>query len=127
MHAAASRLTDTPRPEGLPGVVAIGQGRRLADNATHAGEPKLIVSANVYARLLTLADQAPLDGLPLAPRTLAHARTLGYNQIGQVRCTTTNRLVADFGVEHADELLRALYAFGLTQQDSGSRSRDLAE
>lgn len=90
-------------------------------------KPRLVVSASVYARLLSLADQAPLENLPLDPRTLARARTMGYNQIGQVRCTTANRLVADFGVEHADELLRALYAFGLKQQDSGSRDVDPVE
>lgn len=127
MYAAARRLTDSQRPDGLPGVVAIGPGRRLADSLLPAGEAKLIVPASVYSRLLSLADQAPLDGLPLAPRTLARAKTMGYNQIGQVRCTTANRLVADFGVEHADELLRALYAFGLRQQDSGSVGRELAE
>ena len=107
----------------MPGILAVSQGRRTASG----GEAGLVVSSSVYARLLSLADQAPLDALPVAPRTLDRAKTLGYNQIGQVRCTTANRLVADFGVEHADELLRALYAFGLRQQDSGSRDTDPAE
>jgi hypothetical protein len=107
----------------MPGILAVSQGRRTAG----AGEASLVVSASAYAGLLSLADQAPLDALPLAARTLDRAKTLGYNQIGQVRCTTANRLVADFGIEHADELLRALYAFGLKQLDSGSRDADLAE
>lgn len=127
MHAPARRLADTPRPEAPPGVAAIGRGRRLTDVAAPLGDAKLVVSAGMYARLLSLADQAPLDELPLAPRTLARAKTMGYNQIGQVRCTSADRLVADFGLEHADELLRALYAFGLRQQDSGSRGADLTE
>jgi hypothetical protein len=126
MPASANRLTDSIRPEGRPGVLAIGAGRRLSDSAAPAGDAKLIVSAGVYDKLLSLADQAPLDGLPVAPRTLARARTLGYNHVGQVRCTSANRLVLDFGVEHADELLRALYAFGLRQQDSGSGDDDRA-
>ncbi len=83
------------------------------------------ISAESYTRLLSLADQAPLDALALTDRTLARAKTLGYNLIGQVRCTTPNRLVADFGVEPADELLRALFAFGLSQQDP--TDRDVAE
>lgn len=127
MHAMASRLPDSQRPESLAGVMPASSGRRLADGPLPAGEAKLIVPASVYARLVSLADQAPLEGLPIAPRTLARAKTMGYNLIGQVRCTTANRLVADFGAEHADELLRALHAFGLRQQDSGSRGRDLAE
>ena len=127
MRASAIRLTDPQRLDGMPGVLAVDASRRLSDSALPACETKLIVSADVYERLLSLADQAPLDGLPVAPRTLARARTLGYNQIGQVRCTTTHRLVADFGVEHADELLRALYAFGLRQQDSGSVGNEAVE
>ena len=117
MHAA-TRLAESHRQDGPPPVKALGSSRRVAEGALPAGEAKLIVSASAYAGLLSLADQAPLDGLPLAPRTLARARTLGYNQVGQVRTTSTNRLVADFGVEHADELLRALFVFGLRQQDS---------
>lgn len=119
MHAAASRLPESHRHDGLPAVKPLAGSRRVADGALPAVEAKLVVSASAYAGLLSLADQAPLDGLPLAPRTLARAKTLGYNQIGQVRTTSANRLVADFGVEHADELLRALFVFGLRQQDSG--------
>lgn len=127
MRTAAIRLTDPPRLDVLPGILAVGQGRRAASGPASAGEARLVVSASVYARLLSLADQAPLENLPLDPRTLARARTMGYNQIGQIRCTTANRLVADFGVQHADELLRALYAFGLKQEDSGSRDVDPVE
>ena len=97
---------------------APGSGRRAGDGALPPAEAKLIVSASSYAGLLSLADQAPLDGLPLPALTLARARTLGYNRVGQVRTTSANRLVADFGVEHADELLRALFVYGLRQQDA---------
>ena len=74
------------------------------------------ISVEAYDRLLGLVDQAPLEGLALTGRTLTRAKTLGYTQVGQVRCTTVNRLVADLGVEPADELLRALFAFGLSPQ-----------
>lgn len=74
------------------------------------------ISAETYARLLSLADQAPLECLTLTPRTLARAKTLGYNRIGQIRGTPTNRLLADLGEERADELKRALYDFGMRQQ-----------
>lgn len=73
------------------------------------------ISAETYARLLSLADQAPLDCLPLTERTLARAKTLGYCQIGQIRNTPTSRLLADLGEERADELQRALYDFGMRQ------------
>lgn len=71
------------------------------------------ISAETYARLLSLADQAPLDSLPISARTLAHARTLGYNQIGQIRNTPTSRLLADLGEERAEELKQALHDFGM--------------
>ena len=54
---------------------------------------KLSISAETYARLLSLADQAPLDCLPLTSRTLSCAKTLGYNQIGQIRNTPPSRLL----------------------------------
>jgi hypothetical protein len=73
------------------------------------------ISPETYARLLSLADQAPLDCLPLTARTLDRARTLGYNQIGQIRSTSTSRLVGDLGEERAEELQRALYDFGMRQ------------
>lgn len=73
------------------------------------------ISSETYARLLSLADQAPLDCLPLTSRTLAKAKTLGYNQIGQIRSTPASRLLADLGEERADELRRALYDFGMRQ------------
>jgi len=127
MQAAARWLADLQRPEGRQGVIAVGPARRLNDGMEPAADAKLVVSASIYARLLGLADQAPLEGLQLAPRTLDRAKTLGYNQIGQVRSASANRLVADFGVEHADELLRALFAFGLRQPNSGREGRDLPE
>jgi hypothetical protein len=76
------------------------------------------ISAETYARLLSLADQAPLEALALTPRTLARAKTLGYNRIGQIRGTPTNRLLADLGEDRADELKRALYDFGMRQHGS---------
>lgn len=76
------------------------------------------ISAETYARLLSLADQAPLECLTLTPRTLARAKTLGYNRIGQIRGTPTNRLLADLGEDRADELRRALYDFGMRQPGS---------
>jgi len=121
-------MAELQSPLGLQGVIAIGPARRLNDGMEPLADAKLIVSASSYARLLGLADQAPLEGLQLAPRTLDRAKTLGYNQIGQVRSASANRLVADFGVEHADELLRALFAFGLRQQQrSGIDDLDMPE
>jgi len=76
------------------------------------------ISAETYARLMRLADQAPLECLPLSTRTLAQAKTLGYNQIGQIRSTPPSRLLADLGEDRADELRRALYDFGMRQPDS---------
>jgi len=73
------------------------------------------ISSETYARLLSLADQAPLDCLPLTSRTLDRAKTLGYNQIGQIRTTPTSRLVGDLGEERAEELQRALHDFGMRQ------------
>jgi DNA-directed RNA polymerase alpha subunit len=74
------------------------------------------ISAETYARLLSLADQAPLECLPLTSRTLACARTMGYNQIGQIRSTPSSRLFADLGEDRAEELQRALYDFGMRPQ-----------
>lgn len=71
------------------------------------------ISADTYARLLSLADQAPLECLPLTPRTLTCARTMGYNQIGQIRGAQRSRLYADLGKERAEELEHALYDFGM--------------
>lgn len=73
------------------------------------------ISAQTYARLLSLADQAPLDCLPLTERTLERAKTLGYNQIGQIRSTPMQRLLSDLGEDRAGELKRALYDFGMRQ------------
>ncbi|KQY82372.1 MULTISPECIES: hypothetical protein [Roseateles] len=73
------------------------------------------ISAETYALLLSLADQAPLDCLPLSARTLESARTLGYNQIGQIRNTPAHRLLVDLGAERAEELQRALHDFGMRQ------------
>lgn len=73
------------------------------------------ISAETYSRLMSLADEAPIDCLPLTSRTLAQAKTLGYNQIGQIRNAPASRLLADLGVERAEEFKRALYDFGLRQ------------
>lgn len=73
------------------------------------------ISAETYARLLSLADQAPLECLPLTSRTLDRAKTLGYNQIGQIRGTSNSRLVGDLGKERAEELQRALHDYGMRQ------------
>lgn len=111
MRAMARSVGGTQRPEGLAGAIACGQARAPAD--APMADAKLVVSSSVYARLLTLADQAPLDGLPLTRRTLERARTLGYNQIGQVRNAPAGRLADDFGNQYADELLQALFVHGL--------------
>ena len=74
------------------------------------------ISAQTYARLVSLADQAPIECLALSPRTLASARTLGYNHIGQIRSTPLQRLMQDLGEERADELRQALHDFGLREQ-----------
>jgi hypothetical protein len=73
------------------------------------------ISAETYGRLMSLADEAPIDCLPLTSRTLAHAKTLGYNQIGQVRHASVNRLLQDLGADRTDEFKRALYDFGMRQ------------
>lgn len=73
------------------------------------------ISAETYARLLSLADQAPLECLPLTTRTLARAKILGYNQIGQVRGAPPELLLADLGEDRTDELKRALHDFGMRQ------------
>lgn len=73
------------------------------------------ISSETYARLLSLADQAPLECLPLTSRTLSRAKTLGYNQIGQIRSTSTSRLVGDLGEDRAKELQRALHDYGMRQ------------
>lgn len=74
------------------------------------------ISVQTYARLVSLADQAPLECLALSPRTLASARTLGYYRIGQIRSTPLQRLLQDLGEERADELKQALHDFGLREQ-----------
>jgi DNA-directed RNA polymerase alpha subunit len=78
------------------------------------------ISAETYARLVSLADQAPLECLPLTSRTLACAKTLGYNQIGQIRSTPDSRLFADLGADRAEELQRALYDFGMRPTEIGA-------
>lgn len=80
------------------------------------------ISPETYARLLSLADQAPLDCLPLTSRTLASAKTLGYNHIGQIRSAPNGRLRADLGEDRAEELRRALYDFGMRQPDAETAS-----
>lgn len=80
------------------------------------------ISAETYARLLSLADQAPLECLPLTSRTLARAKTLGYNHIGQIRSTPSSRLFADLGEDRAEELQRALFDFGMRPSQLGDLS-----
>lgn len=125
MHVAASRLSESRKPEGAIVAAKPAAVRHAADGRIPAGDARLVITASAHARLLTLADQAPLEALPLAPRTLAHARTLGYNHIGQVRGTAADQLAADFGTEHADELRRALTAFGLAPETPSGR--DIAD
>lgn len=72
----------------------------------------MAISARTSARLISLADQAPLDCLPLSPRTLASAKTLGYNQVGQIRAVPASRLRDDLGDERAHELRQALHDYG---------------
>lgn len=73
------------------------------------------ISSSTYARLLSLADQAPLECLQLNSRTLTCAKTLGYHLIGQIRSTPVHLLRADLGEERAEELKRALHDFGVRQ------------
>jgi hypothetical protein len=80
------------------------------------------ISSQTYARLLSLADQAPLECLAITARTLAHAKTLGYTQIGQIRGTPDSRLFADLGEARAEELQRALYDFGMRPTQPGDPS-----
>jgi hypothetical protein len=77
------------------------------------------IPASTYARLLSLADQAPLEGLDLSPLTVASARTLGYNHIGQIRGAPLARLLAELGEDLVDELRRALQDFGLREPSPG--------
>lgn len=79
------------------------------------------ISAHTYAKLLSLADQAPLDCLPLSARTLASAKTLGYHQIGQIRRTPVRRLLDDLGEDRAQELKRALHDFGMRPHPDDER------
>ena len=89
--------------------------RQLIANKPLGLDNTVSISPETYARLLSLADQAPLDCLPLTSRTLNRAKTLGYNQIGQIRSTPADRLVDDLGEDRAEELHRALYDFGMRQ------------
>lgn len=84
-------------------------------NVANAISDTVPISAETYAKLISLADQAPLECLSLTSRTLACAKTLGYNQIGQIRSTPANRLAGDLGPERAEELQRALNDFGMKQ------------
>lgn len=88
---------------------------KIARASSASGAHTVSISAQTYARLLSLADQAPLECLALSARTLASAKILGYNQIGQIRSTPMQRLLDDLGEDRADELKRALYDFGMRQ------------
>jgi hypothetical protein len=114
-HMQATRDTDADRrPSAARGVAEPGDLREepVKTHPTRSGVT-VSISAETYGRLLSLADQAPLEGLALTERTLARAKTLGYNQIGQIRNTSPGRLLADLGEERADELLQALQDFGM--------------
>lgn len=86
-----------------------------------SGSAPVAISAHTYAKLLSLADQAPLDCLPLSARTLASAKTLGYCQIGHVRSTPIQRLQGDLGEDRAEELKRALHDFGMRAHHDDGR------
>lgn len=91
------------------------ESHTLTASALPGLDDTVSISSETYARLLSLADQAPLDCLPLTERTLERAKTLGYNQIGQIRLTPASRLVGDLGEDRAEELHRALDDFGMRQ------------
>lgn len=74
------------------------------------------ISAETYARLVMLADQAPLECLQLNSRTLDRARTLGYNKIGQIRTAPLDRLISELGNDRTEELQRALHDFGMREK-----------
>ncbi|MFG6487738.1 hypothetical protein ACG04R_13730 [Roseateles sp. BYS78W] len=93
----------------------LSESARLTQSKPSGLDDTVSISSETYARLLSLADQAPLECLPLTSRTLDRAKTLGYNQIGQIRTTPTSRLVGDLGEERAEELQRALHDFGMRQ------------
>jgi hypothetical protein len=115
MHAAKDRDADR-RPSAARGVQVRALLREQpVQPACPPSGATVSISAETYALLLSLADQAPLDCLPLSARTLECARTLGYNQIGQIRNTPPHRLLADLGAERAEELSRALQDFGMRQ------------
>jgi hypothetical protein len=113
MHTAIER-SEAGRPAaGLAGAARCLRREPPGLPSTVCSGAQLSISAETYARLLSLADQAPLDCLPLTPRTLDRAKTLGYNQIGQIRNTPPSRLLADLGEDRAQELQRALHDFGM--------------
>jgi hypothetical protein len=115
MHAIRDRDADR-RPNAARGahVRTLRREQPAQPLCTPSGA-MVSISAETYALLVSLADQAPLDCLPLSARTLERARTLGYNQIGQIRNTPPDRLLADLGVERAEELRLALHDFGMRQ------------
>jgi len=110
MLSSAFRLPNETAPPN-----SFSESGRLTASDLTGLDDTVSISAETYARLVSLADQAPLECLPLTSRTLARAKTLGYNQIGQIRSTPTSRLVGDLGEERAEELHRALYDFGMRQ------------
>lgn len=100
----------------------VNPAKSLRSNPVPTTPVSVSISAETYARLLSLADQAPLECLPLTSRTLACAKTLGYNQIGQIRSAPNSRLFADLGEDRAEELRRALYDFGMRPSQLGELS-----
>jgi hypothetical protein len=91
-------------------------GRRITDRRAAAGDASGPTLPGIDSRLLALIDQAPLEALPLPGRTLARARTLGYNLIGQVRCIDARALTAEFGSDEAALLIAALVTVGVRWQ-----------
>ena len=112
LHSAPPCCGEAAPPNSLS-----ESGHPIASELPGLGDT-VSISSETYARLLSLADQAPLECLPLTSRTLARAKTLGYNQIGQIRSTPTSRLIGDLGEERAEELQRALHDFGMRQPGS---------
>lgn len=100
------------RPSAVLGLVASSQVAPV--HSIFCGAT-MALSTETYDLLLSLADQAPIEALPLSERTLSCARTLGYLRIGQVRNTPPLRLLQDLGEERAEEVKQALYDFGMRQ------------
>lgn len=78
-------------------------------------DPTVTVSASKYMRLLSTADMAPLDVLPIPPAFLQRASTLGYTHVRSVRLLPRSQLVRDLGEDATDSILSVLDSFGLAE------------